>query len=42
MDDLSYLTDIKEQICEVEGSWLKSLSIDDKKYWDIEEDIPFR
>lgn len=42
VDDLNSLTDIVEEICEVQGSWLKSLNIDDKKYWDVDEDVPFR
>jgi len=29
-------------ICEIEGSWLKSVVIADKKYWDIDDDYPER
>ena len=42
VDDLKNLTDVQEEICQVQGSWLSSLSIDNKKYWDVDEDIPYR
>jgi hypothetical protein len=29
-------------ICDISGSWLKTLIIDGKKYWDIDEDLPPR
>lgn len=29
-------------ICEIQGSWLQSLRIDGKKYWDIDADLPHR
>ena len=29
-------------ICEIQGNWLRSLTIDGKKYWDIDAEIPFR
>jgi hypothetical protein len=31
-----------KKICDIEGSWLKSLAIDGKKYWDIDQDEPIR
>ena len=40
--DLTKIKDMVKPICEVSGSWLKSLVIDGKKYWDIDEDIPYR
>jgi hypothetical protein len=40
--DLKNLKDVKKQICEIEGSWLKHLKIGGKMYWDIESDIPSR
>lgn len=36
------IKDIKKEICSVYGSWLKNLSIDDKSYWDVENDTPDR
>ena len=36
VEDLSSLKDVKQQICQVNGSWLKSISIDDKLYWDVD------
>lgn len=30
------------QICDIQGSWLRWLKIDGKKYWDIDEEIPER
>lgn len=33
---------MKSKICEISGSWLRKIEIDGKKYWDIEEDVPFR
>lgn len=29
-------------ICEIQGSWLGALQIDGKKYWDINQDEPYR
>jgi hypothetical protein len=40
--DLKQLKDIVKPICEIEGSYLKAIFIDDKKYWDIDEDYPER
>jgi hypothetical protein len=34
--------DLVKPICEISGSWLKELIIDGVKFWDINEDIPFR
>lgn len=31
-----------KKICDIEGSWLRSLRIGDKKYWDIDADVPTR
>ncbi len=31
-----------KKICDIEGSWLKSLAIDGTKYWDIDQDEPIR
>lgn len=31
-----------KKICDIEGSWLRSLRIGDKKYWDIDSDVPCR
>jgi hypothetical protein len=42
ISDISYLKDVVKPICELSGSWLKNLTIDNKKYWDIEEDKPER
>ena len=33
---------IKKKICDIDGSWLNSLQIDGKTYWDIEFDVPNR
>lgn len=40
--DLSKIKDMQKKICDIEGSWLRSLIIDGKKYWDIDEDLPDR
>mmetsp|Transcript_15717 Transcript_15717/g.24138 ORF Transcript_15717/g.24138 Transcript_15717/m.24138 type:complete len:110 (+) Transcript_15717:1237-1566(+) len=40
--ELKELKDVKKQICTVEGSWLKNLYIDGKKYWDVDELVPKR
>lgn len=40
--DLKKIKDCVRPICEIKGSWLKNLYIDGVKYWDINEDIPFR
>lgn len=42
VSDLKSLKDVKKQLATVEGSWLKNLFIDGKKYWDIAEDHPKR
>lgn len=42
VSDLKKLKDVKKQICKVEGSWLRNCVIDNKVYWDIEQDIPQR
>ena len=34
--------EIEEKLCDVEGSWLRNLKIDDKVYWDIDSDTPVR
>ena len=36
ISDLKQLTDVKNKICEIAGSWLQSLEIDNKIYWDID------
>jgi len=36
------MKDIAKPICNLSGSWLKNLIIDDFKYWDIDVDVPFR
>jgi hypothetical protein len=33
---------MSRKICDIEGSWLRSLKIDGRKYWDIDQDIPER
>lgn len=40
--DLSKIDDMVKKICDIKGSFLKHLVIDGKKYWDINEDAPFR
>jgi hypothetical protein len=40
--DLKNIKDLIKPICEIKGSWLKNLYIDGVKFWDINEDIPFR
>ena len=40
--DLSQITDMVQPICDIEGSMLKDLYIGGKKYWHIDEDIPYR
>jgi hypothetical protein len=40
--DFKKIKDMVNQVCEINGSWLKDLYIDGVKYWDIEEDIPDR
>ena len=40
--DLKQLKDVVKKISEIEGSWLHNLYIDGKKYWDIDQDIPWR
>jgi hypothetical protein len=40
--ELKKLKDIKKVICNVEGSWLKNITIDNKLYWDVTKEIPQR
>lgn len=40
--DLTKLKDVVKPICDIKGSWLRSLLIGGKKYWDIDEDVPER
>ena len=40
--DFKHLKDVEKHICDIKGSWLKSLIIDGKTYWDIHNDIPDR
>jgi hypothetical protein len=40
--ELSQLKDVVKPICDISGSWLKSLVIDGKAYWDIDNDEPSR
>lgn len=41
--DLSRLDkEISEKICDVKGSWLKQITIDEQIYWDIDNDKPLR
>lgn len=40
--ELSKIKDMQRKICDIEGSWLRSLKIDGKKYWDIDSDTPER
>jgi hypothetical protein len=40
--DLTRIKDMVKPICELEGSWLRNLIIDGKKYWDIDDNIPER
>jgi hypothetical protein len=40
--DLKNIKDMVKPICDIKGSWLKDLIIDGEKYWDINEDVPFR
>ena len=42
IQELNKIKDMREQICEIEGSWLRRLVIDGKPYWNIDEDIPTR
>ena len=42
MTELKKLKDIKKVICNVEGSWLKNITIDNKLYWDVNKEIPQR
>ena len=42
VSDLGDLKDVKKHICNVSGSFLKNLIIDDKTYWDIDEQVPKR
>ena len=36
--DLDELKDVKEKICDVNGSWLKQMDIGEETYWDIDRD----
>lgn len=40
--DLKNIKDMVKPICEIKGSWLHTLVIDGVKFWDIDEDVPFR
>jgi hypothetical protein len=40
--DLKNIKDFVKPICEISGSWLHSLNIGGKKYWDIDVDVPER
>jgi hypothetical protein len=40
--DLGKIKDLKKHICDIQGSWLRTLVIDGKKYWDIDAEIPDR
>ena len=40
--DLGKLKDVQKQLCEIQGSWMRNLIIDGKKYWDIDTDVPDR
>jgi hypothetical protein len=40
--DLRKLKDMVKPVCEISGSWLHNIIIDNKKYWDIDEDYPDR
>jgi len=40
--DLKQIKDMVKPICEISGSWLRSLVMDGKTYWDISRDIPER
>ena len=40
--EIKQLKDVRKKICDIEGSWLHSLQIDGKKYWDIDQEIPYR
>jgi len=42
VDDFKKLKHVKQKICDIDGSWLNSLQIDGKTYWDIEFDVPTR
>jgi hypothetical protein len=40
--DFKHLKDVIKPICEIKGSWLRSLTIDNQVYWDIDRDFPDR
>lgn len=40
--DIKSIKDMEEQICEIQGSWLRNLIIDNQKFWDIDEFTPYR
>lgn len=40
--DLNKIKDMVRPLGEISGSWLRSLQIDGKKYWDIDADAPER
>lgn len=41
-DKVSSIKDSTEQICEIYGSWLENLVIDDVEYWNIDSCKPYR
>lgn len=41
-DKISAIKDMDDKICDVYGSWLENLVIDETEYWDIEEAKPSR
>lgn len=42
VSDLKHLKDLKQQLCAIEGSWLKNLVINGKTYWDLDAQQPKR
>jgi len=39
---LNDIKDIQKEICSLHGSWLDSLIIDEKEYWNIEKMEPYK
>jgi hypothetical protein len=39
---LDKLDDIEEEICEIRGSWLDKLTIDNEEWWNINDQVPVR
>lgn len=41
---LSDIVDMKKKLCDIEGSWIKELKIDGKRYWHVDDEDcrPFR